>query len=299
LVPKSFRDELVRIGGMSATGQPRLRLVWGQELREQINGELVFRYSYGRVLTGWTVTRYGIDGKIASVSYHKGQAPPVFHPTGLVLVTPETREIGIDRYFVEQLIEPELLVPDWDSVRAIAIEEVGMDLMGEAPRQGMYLDAFHMIASHANCGCDRYGRLSDGNKCYGHYRAPQTRDLEYIEWMFGQLNEEAYKYDWSEMPPQEVIEQAVRDYETANRQAIDRRIQNYEEQIHDLLSPHLRRIQEGSTGGLDMFRYHDLGVAFDRANRLKEFKLEEGDRARTRDRLALNDPPPTAGGISR
>jgi len=308
LVPKSFRDGLVRIGGMSPTGQPRLRLVWGQEVQERIGGEMVFRYSYGRVLTGWTVTRYGRDGKIVSVSQHKGPAPPelpshrrarrkgeegvgmtqlnewdgnsslMIEPRGqsqgAVLITPETKEIGIDRYFVEQLIEPELLVPDWEPVRAVAIEEVGIDLMGEAPRQGMYLDGFHMIASHADCGCDRYGRLGDGGKCYGRYRAPDERDLEYIEWMFHQLKGEAYKYDWSEMPPQEVVEQAVRDYETANQRAIDRRIQNYEEQFHDLLSPHLRRIQEGSSGGLDKFRYHDFGGAFERANRMKLFGCE-------------------------
>src|SRR5262245_49260667 len=76
LVPKPFMEGLTRIGGMSPTGQPRLRLVWGQELRESINGELVFRYSYGKVLTGWTVTRYGSDGKIKSASQHKGPTPP-------------------------------------------------------------------------------------------------------------------------------------------------------------------------------------------------------------------------------
>jgi len=322
LVPKSFREGLVRIGGMSPTGQPRLRLVWGQELQEHISGELVFRYSYGRVLTGWTVTQYGSDGKIASVSYHKGQAPPTLAsspgkasgrkaeglgitqvneyagsssyrmerngpPQGAVLITPEMKEIGIDRYFVEQLIEPELLMPDWEPVRAIAIEEVGLDLMGDAPRQGMYLDGFHMIASHADCGCDRHGRLSDGSKCYGRYRVPDERDLEYIEWMFYQLKGEAYKYDWSEMPPQEVVEQAVRDYQAANSRAIERRIKNYEQQFHDLLSPHLRRIQEGSTGGLDKFRYHDFGAAFERANRLRQLncedKVENSDRARSHD----------------
>jgi hypothetical protein len=206
---------------------------------------------------------------------------------GAVLITPDTREIGIDRYFVEQLIEPELLVPDWEPVRALAIEEVGIDLMGEAPRQGMYLDGFHMIASHADCGCDRYGRLGDGSKCYGRYRAPDERDLEYIEWMFHQLKGEAYKYDWSEMPPQEIVEQAVRDYQTANQRAIERRIKNCEEQIHDLLSPHLRRIQEGSTGGLDKFRYHDFGGAFERGNRMKhlnfENKLEDSNGTRGQD----------------
>jgi hypothetical protein len=292
-VPKSFSEGLTRIGGMSRTGQPRLRLVWGQELKERINGELVFRYSYGSVLTGWKVTRYGRDGKLKEVSYHGGQAPPTKHSKrngsggpkgwkvrrsqGGVLITPEIQEIGIDRFFVEQLIEPELLVPDWEVVRALAIAETGIDLMGEEPRQGMYLEGFHMIASHRECGCDRHGRLPDGNKCYGAYRAPDQRDLEFIGWMFNQLKQEAYKYDWAEMPPQEVVEQAVRDYQSGNERAIERRVQNYEEQFHDLLSPHLRRIQEGSNGGLDKFRYHDLGAAFERANRLKASSKLQGE----------------------
>lgn len=114
-----------------------------------------------------------------------------------------------------------------------------------------------MVASHENCCGPDYFRPG----CVGQYRAPEGYDLEYVRWLLRQLDNEPYRYDWNEIPPPEVVAQAIRDREAAAKERSDRKIQETADLIADAIRPHIHRYSGHK------FRYYDIGEAFQQARK--------------------------------
>lgn len=268
-VDPAFERELAKIAGSTLDGKPRLRLVWGQSPEATIFycGRQRMRYihHFSEKMVGWEAIWYDKGGK----EQHRKRYPLTLEPPkadGARFVRPiiETVDVGIPRWFIEQYMPPEVACAGWHSQRYTTDFEKGemVDELGPPPTQGMYEEAFHMIADHAKC-CPKQKK----NGCPGFYRAPDQRDLEFVKYCWYAMNQEPYRYGWEQMPPPEVLKQDNRDrwtdhvYYQAHMEA------ETEYALRSAITPHRNRIFGSTHGGLDKFTYHDLSPAFSKAKK--------------------------------
>ncbi len=266
-IDPSLQKQLTLMGGTLLDGRPKLRLVWGQDPSITVfyRGKQRLRYihHYTEQLVGWNARYYDSAGKLLEVK----RFPPSLRPSeaaGALLVDPimETWDIGIPRWFIEQYMPPSLACQDWDENRHTLDEETKtvIDELGPPPNQGMYEEAFLMIADHTKC-CEKGNNVG----CPGEYRAPNQTDIEYVRWLMWQLDQEPFKYTWEEMPPADIVAQAIKDsyYEAEELRLAEKRELSY--YIQNDLMAHRRRLQGGS--GMDLSTYHDLAPSFERARK--------------------------------
>ena len=249
----SLQNQLTLIGGVMKDRRPRIRLVWGQSAESSIfwRGRQRLRYlwEWKRQLIGYR-----------SIDANGNEPPKFFAPTVElpsfapgVLLEPlyEDIDIGIPRWYVEQMMPAAIACDGWKDERYDKVDGTLVDSMGEPPVTGTYEEAFYMIADHSHCA------HVPGYTCYGEYREPQQYDVEYVRWLFHQLNQEPYRYSWEEVPPPEVVVQALLDRKTALANAAAKKTEETAYIIKDAIAPHTL------LGG----GHFDLGASFARARR--------------------------------
>lgn len=211
-IDPGFRQKLLELGG-EWNGLPRLRVVWGQSPLASIvyRGRHRLKYLYKTEVfwKGWKTTSFGKNGQVKSVKMIKAPyANPPHKALGLI-VEPvwEEHDIGIPRFFVEQLLHPNVVAEGWEIERYGSNPDTGEveDLLGPAPNI-YYEDAFYMIASHDKCE-KRVGVCVPG--CRGEYRAPEQMDIAYVQWLLKELEKENYSWGWDEIPSPEVVAEAL------------------------------------------------------------------------------------------
>lgn len=249
-IDPSLQVQLSRIGGLTLDGLPRLRLVWGQSREATVfwRGRQRLRYLFKttREVTGWK--GWDKDGK--SKIFHSVPSEAL----GLVSVEPQWEEIdiGIPRWYIEQLMPVSLACEGWDDIR-YDVDEKGVivDSMGPPPTAGEYQEAFYLIAEHLEC-CSPRAKLG----CVGEYRAPSQKDINHVRELYALMESEPYKYSWEESPPPEVLLQDLKDRAAilAERQRCSKEETAYV--IKDSIAPHTL-----FGGG-----HWDLGQAFRSAN---------------------------------
>lgn len=227
-VPKEIQAQLTLIGGTVLDGRPRLRLVWGQSKEASIfwkgRQRLRYLYEWRRELVGYKA----IDplGREPTRFFEPSVELPPFRKGILLEPLYEDVDIGIPRFYIEQLMPAELLCQDWDKLRYDVDGETGKieDSLGPPPVHGEYQEGFYMIADHSQCCPDNMFRPG----CYGSFRAPQQYDVEYVRWLWHQLEQEPYRYSWEEVPPPQVIVQALLDRKTARLNALAKKQETLE-----------------------------------------------------------------------
>lgn len=139
--------------GKTATGQSRLRVVWGQDF------EKASAIMCGRRALRYPFYRYEEGGSI--------------------------HDIGIPRFYVEELhSNAELQHKDaWDRARYYFDEYTReiIDVLGPIPEGGFYTALFQ-IAHHDHLCCDGK-EVVKGDPCLGAYREPSDADLQRIRRM--------------------------------------------------------------------------------------------------------------------
>jgi hypothetical protein len=159
-----FQKELNRIAGLDVSGRPNLRVVWGQDASNRmiVCGSWRMRHPFWR-----------------NVVRHE-RVNPV---SGLVEFWDEMVEIGVPRFFVEELhTNAELKRGDrWEKARFVWNGLECLDVLGPVPEEGFYTDVF-LIAYHDELCCGGSGSVR-GDLCLGAYRAPGEEDLERVRRM--------------------------------------------------------------------------------------------------------------------
>lgn len=267
-IDPSLQRQLNLITGETIDGRPKVRLVWGQSPDATVfyRGENRMRYllKTTKFLRGWDARYYTESGGLKEIKRLPPSTSPPKAP-GALFITPvyEHQDVGIPRWFLEQYLPPSLSIIGWEEARYDTNSETGeiIDELGPPPTNGMYESAFLMLAQHDGC-CNESFKPG----CLGSYRSPEPYDLEYVRWIMFKLNEEPYKYSWEQMPPPEVVAQAIKD---AKYEAEQLQLKEGEELSYAIKNSLLtsRRRLEGDGHGLDRFTYHDLGAAFAKARK--------------------------------
>jgi len=150
---KPWQDRLDKITGKTVDSKHRLRIVWGQSY------ETASMFSCGQTRLKYPFWRYEEAGEI--------------------------RDIGIPRFFVEELhLTAELQQNNgWDRARYYWDEGKGemIDVLGPIPEDGFYTCLFQ-IAHHDSLCCDGRGVVKH-EPCLGSYRPPADSDLQRIRRM--------------------------------------------------------------------------------------------------------------------
>lgn len=138
-IPRDFVEELTRIGGLNRFGQPNLRVVKGNEAKnDRSEDQTLLKYH-----TGWTPMevsgyRYVEDGqtKFTTVLENIPES---------VMVWPDMaqEELGLLRYVVEKWVSPEELAKQRRFEKRYAEGDIAPTLR-EFPREGIY-DTYFIV----------------------------------------------------------------------------------------------------------------------------------------------------------
>jgi hypothetical protein len=144
-IPKDFIEELTNIGGLNRFGQPNLRVVKGNEIKnDRSENQKILKYH-----AGWTpfeVSGYSYEhnGEIAFTTRLEDIPPNI-------IVYPNTRqeELGLLRYVIERWVSPEKLAEEGRFQNRYGVGDIEATLR-EFPREGIYDTYF--IVENANGG---------------------------------------------------------------------------------------------------------------------------------------------------
>lgn len=184
-----WQDRINAIVGISITGKPRLRVVWGQDV--QGGGGM---WCCGQRRAKYAFYRYEEAGQIL--------------------------DIGIPRFYVEELHTNAELRKDnhWEKTRYYTDPQLGvLDVLGPLPEDGFYTSVF-AIALHDEVCCNGTGVLNN-DMCLGAYRPPCDADLDRIRRM-KRRRDEASNQDIR--PSQSRIERLSDEMEEKRDERIDR-----------------------------------------------------------------------------
>jgi hypothetical protein len=233
-IPSKWQKQLTDLLGLNPYGEPKLRLVWGQEARVFRHEEMQLRYRRCRegVFDGWYEYGPGEDGQVIWLAHHPPAVTPPTIPDGHTLEERGSwQTIGVDRWFIEQWKGPKTYAGDailWEAGRYKYLFDPSrgiqrkVDVFGPYPHRGGYVRSPYlypwMIARHERvfegriACCDE--REEQGLACFGEYRQPEQRDIDYIAYLIAEKNQEPYKHGYDEAAPAEVVAQDIRDATT-------------------------------------------------------------------------------------
>lgn len=143
-MPASVQADLLRIGGTNDYGEPKIRLVWGEEATHFRWGKERLKYPIKRKLrrlAAWNVVNTSTGAKF---NFPAGPEP-VFSSEYLIAPVWEDREIGYRGWILEEWWPPELVCLNWELNRWFQPRnEFGkpdgepIDVLGEPPTRGQY-----------------------------------------------------------------------------------------------------------------------------------------------------------------
>lgn len=150
-IPQDFVEELTAIGGLNRFGQPNLRVVKGNEIKnDRSENRQLLKYH-----CGWTPNEvsgyyYMVDGK-----KHFTTRLEDIDPGAMVFPSMSQEELGLLRYVVEKWISPEELAKNNRFSNRYAEGDITPTLR-EFPREGIYDTYF--IVNAANGGFKMLGK---------------------------------------------------------------------------------------------------------------------------------------------
>ena len=140
-IPNDFVSELTRIGGLNRFGQPNLRVVKGNEVKnDRAEDRQLLKYH-----AGWTPQE--VSGYLYEQNgqRHFTQLLENIPPDVLVWPTMQQEELGLLRYVIERWISPEELADAGRFQRRYDDGDLAPTLR-EFPREGIY-DAYFIVQS--------------------------------------------------------------------------------------------------------------------------------------------------------
>lgn len=220
---KVWQKRIDQVAGKTATGQSRLRIVWGQDTEATkmiVCGAWRLKYPFWRWEEGGVI-----------------------------------RDIGMPRFYVEEhLPRAELMANGrWDSARYSFDNETGelMDVLGPCPEDGFYSSAF-MIAYHDEHCCNGE-EARNGEPCVGAYRPPRDIDIQRIQRAL-QRREKAAN---SEVAPTE--QQLAKQQENIIEARDERRRRELRERLDDWAKTHAHTWTTHDPSVIQHGKYHFTG----------------------------------------
>lgn len=226
---QSWQDRIDRTAGKTLDNLSRLRIVWGQDTQK---GTM---FVCGRMRQKYCFWRFKEAGEI--------------------------RDIGVPRFYVEQLVPKETLKKDgsWDRGRGYRDPLTGkfVDVLGPIPETGFYVALFTVAFHDELCcngsGLQRVRRDTGGFEdrlCLGAYRPPADSDLQRIRRMLWGRNNASNQ----EIAPSETLLSKWSD-ERADR--IDRiEDARFEEYMDDFTKSHAWRWSVDDPTSLSHGKFH-------------------------------------------
>lgn len=216
-----FQDDLNDIAGFAPGGFSRLRLFWGQAMRERDRypdeadfstaSFMEHRYSIRDLNKGWVaqfpdgMKTYppSVDPPSELLEYEKS------HP-GILLVEEkiETIDVGIPRWYIHKW-RPHTVVDaaSYDADR-VAYDVEGNQLLSFAPREmpiGQWAEVVHIvIGEHENECCARARQF--GTKCFASYRDPSQVDLDYLAAVWKEKEKQPVTHAEGELCPPWILD---------------------------------------------------------------------------------------------
>ena len=240
-----FQEQIDKIVGRTPYGQSRVRILWGQDVEK---------------------------GSMFTLGKRRLKYPFWHFKAG-----EEIRDIGVPRFYIEELHTNEELMKDdkWEKARYQWHGGVCEDVLGPIPLDGFYTGLF-IIAYHDDTCCG--GReIVKHQPCYGSYREPGEQDLTRIRRMLFMRNQASR----SEIAPSD---------EEIHRQAkaqMEARDEHWRQGIRgvteDFLKTHAWRFVTSDPSKLSWGKYHFTGEGHSRSG-LSPLQL-----ARLRDRAKVDD----------
>lgn len=190
-----FVKELNRIGGYSPCGRfPIYRVVWGGSEQHFALGEMRLKYpkSWKTVPVAWAVIRDGKEVLLPleeSTKTHDEKGQPII---GRPVY--EKRVVGVQSWFLEQWMPPEIACIGWEALRYKydMAKGVRIDVLGPAPRDGVYKALI---------------KLQDNT---GKILQPGPETLEWVKKVIWLKNQEPWSHNLNELPPQHIVERRLR-----------------------------------------------------------------------------------------
>ncbi len=226
-VPTWFKEELKKIGGVTESGQPLYRIVWGPDQKIFAYGEYRLKYlqSSKRVPVAWEVIQ---NGEPILLPVEAANDPK--YPIGRLVFAWLDR--GKPFFFLEEWCPPETACDQWELTRwevdpnkYYSDPNRMIDVLGPAPREGLYMPVLSL-------------QDNDGNTLY-----PNETTLEWLRKVI-RIKESHPKLrqdNWREKPSPAVIEGYIRQ----KYQEIYEADQAYEEHLIEVcteaLKPHKHR----------------------------------------------------------
>lgn len=231
----AFQKRLDEITGKTWDGRSRLRVVWGQAPDDLMffRGEKIRRHPHWR---------------------EKKQIEWQDEETGLWTIREQLFEIGIPRFYVQELHErDELLRNDaWEQSRYSYDGLTKIDDMGPVPEEGFYQDLF-LVAHHDSFCCNGAGHVR-GVVCLGGYRPPSQEDIDRVGRMIRR---------WHQATPEELepslelknkrIREHIQKQEREQREALRETVKNG-------LAPHQHTFTTDDPSIAQWGKYHWVGA---------------------------------------
>lgn len=193
---KPWQDRIDKITGKTTNDLSRLRIVWGQDF------ERAGMWIAGRMRLKYPFWRYEEGGQI--------------------------HDIGIPRFYVEELIPRWKIAATWERGRYGYDEETGktIDVAGPLPDDGFYVCCFS-IGVHDEVCCNGSGMQSK-DLCLGAYRPPCDTDITRIRRMvWNRNNATPTERDPSTLQLEKQAEEMAAARDERNRQASRGYIDDY------------------------------------------------------------------------
>jgi hypothetical protein len=224
-ITEPIQRELDAIAGLAPGGYSRLKLFWGQSMRERDRYPgapdfssadfMEHRYSENILNLGWVA--HFPDGDL---TYPPSVDPPqelldaaakYDHIIDMEEKT-ETMDIGIPRWYIHQW-RPHTAVDaaTYEADRA-AYDVEANHLLTFAPAvmpAGQWAQVVHIVISEHAGGCCAKAK-SLGVKCFANYRDPEQVDLDYIAAIWKEKQQQPVRFAEGEICPPWIIEQRTK-----------------------------------------------------------------------------------------
>lgn len=143
-IPKDFVEELTKIGGLNPFGQPMLRVVKGNEVKnDRAENQKLLKYHAGWTPFEVSGYNYEYNGQIHFTTQLENIPPEI-----MVYPTTKQEELGLLRYVVERWVSPEALEAAGRFQNRYAEGDID-PLLREFPREGIY-DAYFIVENANN-----------------------------------------------------------------------------------------------------------------------------------------------------
>jgi hypothetical protein len=208
--------------GLSRTGRPIVRLVWGQEVTQHIYQEESPRYWTRRLKTATGITWYTVPRWMFERRVEPEQYTEAWNATRYSLHDP-TEGGGHRCGDCGSSAEPALLGGKLYCRRCASNNITGGRVIDKGPPPSEYYVYMMDASEHEGMtdpvndwpACCARQFYTDRNRCWGTYRHPAETDLVVLERAVQAMNEAAHRDPYAPLTPQQLLEAEL----AANKQS--------------------------------------------------------------------------------